>query len=68
LAESTGFEFTYLRYINATQPRHARLVQFAQDAQAKHGLGVDQFCVHGFVRVDVYRFEGCFVHPLAYRP
>ncbi len=43
------FQFTHLAFAQTTQACNARMVQLAKDAQAKHGLWVDQVCVHGWL-------------------
>ena len=43
---ATFFQFTDLAFTQAAQTCHARVIQFAKDAKAKHGLWVNQVCVH----------------------
>ena len=46
LAKAAFFQFADLCHIEPAQTRHARVVELAQRAQTKHGLGIDEVCVH----------------------
>ena len=62
LAEAAFFQFAYLRHIEPAQTCNASVVELAQDAQSKHGLGVDEVWVHK-VQGGLRSIEGVFYTP-----